>query len=108
MLAIGAPPGRAYEAFGWEVWAPALPYYSSGDYDKAIEVLVPIVAEHPEYAGPLYNLACLESLAGRRDDAVEHLRTAIERAPRFKDMAKGDSDFDAIREEPAFEELVGA
>jgi tetratricopeptide (TPR) repeat protein len=108
VLAVGAPPGRAYEAFGWEVWAPALPHYSSGDYDKAIEVLAPIVAEHPEYPGPLYNLACLESLAGRPADAVGHLRTAIERAPRFQEMAKGDSDFDPIRDEPAFKELVGA
>ena len=107
VLVIGAPPGRAYEAFGWESGRRPLPYYSSGDYDKAIEVLTPIVADHPEYAGPLYNLACLESLAGRKDDAVGHLRTAIERSPRFQEIAKGDSDFDPIREEPAFKELVG-
>jgi len=107
VLAIGAPPGQPYTAFGWELWAPALPYYTSGDYDKAIEIMDPIVAEHPEYPGLLFNLACLESLAGRKDDAVGHLRTAIEKTPRFKDMAKTDSDFDPIREEPAFQELVG-
>jgi len=106
VLAIGAPPGQPYTAFGWELWAPALPYYTSGDYQKAIEVMDPIVAEHPEYPGLLFNLACLESLAGRKDDAVGHLRTAIESAPRFRDMAKSDSDFDPIREEPAFRELV--
>ena len=27
---------------------------------------------------------------------------------RFRDYAKGDSDLDAIRNEPAFEELVGS
>jgi len=108
VLAIGAPPGRAYEVMGWELWAPALPYYSSGDFEKAIEVMAPIVAEHPEYPALLFNLACLESLAGHKDDAIAHLRTAIEHLPRFKESAKHDSDFDAIREEQAFQELVGA
>jgi tetratricopeptide (TPR) repeat protein len=107
VLAVGAPKGQAYEVFGWEVWAPALPYYSSGDYEKAIEVMTPIVAAHPEYPGPLFNLACLESLAGRKEDAIEHLRTAIERAPRFKESARHDPDFDPIRNEPAFREFVG-
>lgn len=107
VLAVGAPQGRAYEVIGWELWAPALPYYSRGDYDGAIEVMAPIAAEHPQYPGLVYNLACLESLAGRPADAVEHLRAAIELAPRFKESAKHDSDFDAIREDPGFKELVG-
>jgi tetratricopeptide (TPR) repeat protein len=107
ILAIGAPPGQPYVAFGWELWAPALPYYTSGDYEKAIEIMGPIVEEHPEYAGLFFNLACLESLAGRTDDAVGHLGKAIESSPRFKDMARSDSDFDPIRDEPAFKELVG-
>jgi tetratricopeptide (TPR) repeat protein len=106
VLAIGAPPGQAYEAAGWELWAPATPHYSSGDYAKAIEVMEPIVAQHPEYPGLLFNLACCESLAGRSEDAIEHLRGAIEKSPRFRDFAKNDSDFDPIREEPAFKELV--
>jgi tetratricopeptide (TPR) repeat protein len=106
VLAIGAPQGRAYEVVGWELWAPALPYYSSGDYEQAVEVMKPIVAEHPEYPALLFNLACLESLAGRKDDAIAHLGAAIERSPRTREMAKRDSDFDPIREEPAFKELV--
>ena len=106
VLAIGAPPGEAYVAFGWELWAPALPYYQSGDYDKAIEVMAPIVEEHPEYTGLYFNLACLESLAGRPDDAIEHLGKAIEGSPRFKDMARSDTDFDPIRTDPRFEALV--
>ena len=56
----------------------------------------------------LYNLACCESLAGRTDDALEHLRQAIELMDGMRQYAKGDSDLDPIREEPAFKELVGA
>ena len=62
----------------------------------------------PRYPVPLYNLACCESLAGRTDEALEHLRQAIELMDGMRDYAKGDSDLDPIREEPAFEELVGA
>ena len=40
-------------------------------------------------------------------DAIEHLRQAIERSERFSELARDDSDFDSIRDEPAFKELVG-
>ena len=56
---------------------------------------------------PLYNLACVESLAGHKEDAVRHLEMAIAGAEMFRDMAKQDSDFDNVRDEPAFRELVG-
>ena len=50
--------------------------------------------------------ACCESLAGRRDDALEHLRRAIELWDGARALAQGDSDFDPIRDEPAFQELL--
>src|SRR4051812_16709302 len=60
----------------------------------------------PQYAGLFDNVACCESLAGRRADAVEHLRRAIELSERFRSYAKGGSDFDPIRDEPALKELI--
>ena len=65
-----------------------------------------LIEAHPEYAGPLYNLACCESLAGRTDDAIKHLRLAIDRHEPFRSLAAEDSDFDPIRDEAAFKELV--
>ena len=65
-----------------------------------------MIEAHPEYAGPLYNLACCESLAGRTDDAVKHLRLAIDRHEPFRSLAVEDSDFDPIPGEAAFKELV--
>ena len=65
-----------------------------------------MIEAHPEYAGPLYNLACCESLAGRTDDAIKHLRLAIDRHESFRSLAAEDSDFDPIRDEAAFKELV--
>ena len=46
----------------------------------------------------LYNLACCEALAGRRDEAVAHITRAMELDPRTRDWAAGDSDLDSIRD----------
>ena len=61
----------------------------------------------PEYArAAVQPLACCESLAGRTDDAIRHLRLAIDRKESFRSLAAEDSDFDPIRAETAFKELV--
>jgi tetratricopeptide (TPR) repeat protein len=106
IVALGGTPGKAYEPFGWEIWAAAHPLYEAGEYAAAADRGRELVEAHPEYAGPLYNLACCESLAGQKAEAVEHLRQAIDRSERFRSLAAEDSDFDPIREEPAFRELV--
>jgi hypothetical protein len=62
---------------------------------------------YPQYGDLFYNVACCESLAGRTADALEHLRQAIDRSDRARALAKEDSDFDPIRDEPAFKELIG-
>ena len=107
IVAIGGTPGRAYEALGWEVWGPLNRLYQAGEYAEAADRGRELAEAHPEYPGLLYNVACCESLAGRTQDAIEHLRLAMERSERFRSFAAGDSDFDPIREEPAFKELVG-
>ncbi len=106
ILAFGAESGRPYEAFGWEVWMPLNALYEAGDYAAAADKGLEVIEANPQYAGPLYNLACCESLAGRKDDALEHLRQAIGRSDRFRELARGDSDFDPIRDEPLFVELT--
>jgi tetratricopeptide (TPR) repeat protein len=108
ILAIGGTPGQAYEPIGWELWAPANPLYEAGDYAAAADRAREIAEANPQYAGLFYNLACCESLAGRSDDAIEHLRRAIELSPRFRGVAESDSDLDPLRDEPGFRELVGA
>jgi len=107
IIVLGGTPGQAYEPDGWEVWAPLNPLYEAGQYAEAADRGRKLVEAHPEYPGLLYNLACCESLAGRKADAIEHLRRAIGRSERFRSFAVGDSDFAPIREEPAFKELVG-
>ena len=106
VVALGATPGKAYEPHGGEVWLPLQHLYEAGMYAEAADRGREEIEAHPEYAVPLYNLACCESLAGRTSEAIEHLRLAIDRAERFRSLAAEDSDFDPIRDEPAFRELV--
>jgi hypothetical protein len=107
LLAVGATPGEAYQPDGWELWAPVRPLYDAGDYAAAADMAREIAEAHPEFPGLLYNLACCESLAGRNQDAIAHLGAAIEHRESTRSFAAGDSDFDPIREDPAFKELVG-
>ncbi len=106
LLAIGAMPGQAYEPSGWELWAQIAPLYNAKQYDEAADRARELVDAHPEYPAMLYNLACIESLAGRKEDALEHLREGVARSDRFREMAAEDSDFDPIRDEPGFKELM--
>ncbi|MGH3036645.1 MAG: TPR end-of-group domain-containing protein [Gaiellaceae bacterium] len=106
ILAVGGVPGKAYESQGWEIWAPLGQLYQAGDYAAVVEQGRAVIEANPQYAGPLYNLACCEALSGRTDDAIEHLRLALERSEELRSLAKEDSDLDPIRDEPAFKELV--
>jgi mannose-6-phosphate isomerase-like protein (cupin superfamily) len=106
VLAVGSRVGQPYEAGGWEVWAEFEPAYEAGEYEALIDQARETL-EASGYATPYYNLACCEALTGRKEDAIAHLRVAIERRPSLRDLAKQDTDFDPLRDEPAFRELVG-
>jgi quercetin dioxygenase-like cupin family protein len=106
ILVVGGTPGQAYEVEGWEIWEPFGRLYREGRYAEAADGGREAVEAHPEYAGLLYNLACCESLAGRTEDALEHLELAIGRSERFRSFAADDSDFSAISDAPAFRALV--
>ncbi len=108
ILAVGATPGKAFVGGGWELWAHLRPQYEAGEYEAIVEPAGELADAHPQDPTLAYNAACLEALTGRTAAALEHLRRAIDTAEQFRDFAKGDSDLDAIRDEPAFRELVGA
>ncbi|MBA3332371.1 MAG: tetratricopeptide repeat protein, partial [Actinobacteria bacterium] len=50
----------------------------------------------------LYNLGCAEALAGRPDDALEHVRRALELKPEWEDIARKDEDLVTLRELPGW------
>jgi tetratricopeptide (TPR) repeat protein len=107
IIALGGTPGEAYEPYGWELWAPLRPLYERGEYAEVADRAGKLVEANPQYADLFYNLACCESVAGRTTDALDHLRRSIEMSERFRAYAKDDSDFDPIRDERGFKELIG-
>ena len=105
VLAIGAARGQAYEPNnGWELWQQFHPLYEAGEYEAAVEQSRAVV-EESGLPMPLYNLACCEALAGRKDDAIGHLKAAFEKAD-LRELAKEDTDLDGLRGEAAFQELL--
>src|SRR3954453_2258282 len=102
VLVIGGPPGAAGPISPFEYWYAATPAYEAGDYARAYEIAAAGLAEHPENGSPDYNLACYAALAGDRDAALRHLRVAVERDPRTREWAHGDTDLDPVRDDPGF------
>ena len=107
ILAVGAKRGEVFEPSSWERSAPAFGHFADGEYDKAADVLEQAAAEHPDDPGVLYNLTCAESMLGRKAEALGHLRRSAEQSERHREFAKTDTDFDPIRDEPEFAEIVG-
>ncbi len=103
---VGVP--AAIEHQDDALWATQLrPLYEAAEYAQAADRGRELLEAHPQYGDLFFNVACCESLADRTADALEHLARAIDTSERFRALAKDDSDFDPIRDEPAFEELIG-
>ena len=83
------------------------PLYDNSDHAELRAQLELAIADNPQYPMLVYNLACSESLSGHTDDAIDHLRAAIEASEKFRANAREDADFDPIRQEPAFAALIG-
>jgi hypothetical protein len=90
-----------------ELWDSLRPLYDAGEFAEAADRGSELILVHPRQGRLTYNVACCESRAGRTDDAIEHLRQAIDIWDGCRDMAKEDADFAPIRNTPAFAELVG-
>ena len=107
IVVAGGVPGRAFEPAPWERSARALRHWQSQDWDAAVAELAEAHEEYPQDAGILYNLACAESLAGRREDALGHLQESVGIDASFAELAAKDPDFEAIRSEPEFSAVAG-
>jgi tetratricopeptide (TPR) repeat protein len=97
VLAVGGAAGEAYRVSAWEHYFSAIPLARAGDPGAAADLVAEGLAEYGENGSLLYNLACYESLAGRTDDALAHLRRALELQPKLAEWAAKDSDLDPIR-----------
>lgn len=102
VLAVGGKPGAAHEVSAWEFMFAASPHIREGRYDEARQVLQEGLEAKPGDPGLLYNLACIEALAGDRDTALDLLNESAGKEDRFREYAQTDEDFDSIRDDPRF------
>jgi tetratricopeptide (TPR) repeat protein len=105
ILAIGGTPGKAYEPAPEEA-AEAFAAYNKGDYETAAAKQLVVVEKRPDDPVAYFNAACFEARAGRADEAIEHLRQAVELNDRIKELIRTDEDLDSIREDPRFDVLT--
>ena len=102
VLAIGGRPGEPHAVSAWEYTFAASPDLRAGRYDEARRLLREGLEAKPGNPSILYDLACVEALAGEGDRALELLNEAVAKNERFREYAQTDEDFASIRDDPRF------
>jgi mannose-6-phosphate isomerase-like protein (cupin superfamily) len=100
VLAVGGPRGTPYTPSSWEHAFAAERHRASGDYEAMVEEIASGLDEHPDDPGLLYDLGCAEALAGRTEDALAHVRRALELRPDWAEHMRTDDDLASLREHP--------
>ncbi len=85
-----------------------LTFFHKGEYQEASEILYDAVMEDAHSYEAIYNLACCYSMLGKKDSALSYLHRAAQMAPQCVDWAKEDREFDPIRDDDVFKELLQA
>ncbi len=89
-----------------EVNEQAMLRYNDGDYSAALAIMAQANSRFPETPRILYNLACFECLTGLSHESLNHLRLAVNLDPSWREFAKSDPDFKAIRDTTEFVEIT--
>jgi tetratricopeptide (TPR) repeat protein len=79
---------------------------NAGRLDEAWAFLEKAVALRPGDASILYARASVRGLQGNADGAASELKRALAIDPTFRFQAVSDSDFDAVRDEAVFIDVI--
>ncbi|MGZ8695526.1 MAG: TPR end-of-group domain-containing protein, partial [Gaiellaceae bacterium] len=74
----------------------------AGEFEQVKQRIHAVLGTYDDPAGLLYNLACAEARLGERDAALDHIREAVEAAPRYAEFARTDEDLASIRDDERF------
>ncbi len=77
-----------------------------GNRDKALEWAGRAVALEPDDPNTFYNVACVYSLAGELDKAIDHLEKAVGSLGANRAWLESDTDFNQLRDHPRFIALL--
>jgi tetratricopeptide (TPR) repeat protein len=93
-------------ADGGSMYRLSICYHTAGDLPKAIRAHE-LASQYPENrVNSLYNLACAYALTGDKPRAFEALQLAVDAGFSNNQLALQDSDLDALRDDPQFEEFL--
>jgi quercetin dioxygenase-like cupin family protein len=102
VLTVGGKPGAPHEISAWEYTFAAGPPLRAGRYDEARQLLQEGLEAKPGNPAILYDLGCVEALAGESDRALELVNEAVAADERFRKYAQSDEDYASIRDDPRF------
>jgi tetratricopeptide (TPR) repeat protein len=80
--------------------------HNRGDYEGALKSLHHAAEIHPKNEHVLYCIAAASARAGDAEGALKALRSAIHANAASRMQARGDSDFDSLRDHDGFQALV--
>lgn len=81
-------------------------YKRTSQLPRAITALEQARRIDPGQAIIPYNLACYWTLAGNREEALSCLRRALTQDATLRKLIPDESDFDSLRDDPDFRQLV--
>lgn len=79
----------------------------AGNYVRAEEFARQVIATAPWYSSAWYNLACLQALAGRTNEAFATLDKSVTLGFRDQAHIAKDPDLAKLRQDPRFDDLLG-
>ena len=106
VVAVGGRPGEPFRVTPGELMRDFFEPYNAKDYGGALAIARRVLDAYPGNGLALYNIACMEALLGKPNDALAHLGEALKAAPRLRDNARTDEDFASLRGDDRFEGLL--
>ena len=106
VVVVGGRRGEAFKPGPGEGVSEFYRLYRAQDYEGALAVLQEVLEEHPGNALILYNIACIKSILGSPEEALEALAESVAAWPGYKENAADDDDLAAVREDPRFQALL--
>jgi tetratricopeptide (TPR) repeat protein len=80
--------------------------YKLEDYSGAIDCFKKSIAVNHRYDNAYYNLACAYSKLEQKKETLDTLKELLELEPRSKSEIKNEEDFDWLKDDPEFKELL--
>jgi len=80
--------------------------FADGDYEAALGLIEPYLADHPNDVVMLYNAACAYCLLNQPERGATYLLRSVQSGFRDLDQIVNDADLESIREHPKYKVVV--